>query len=73
VFITMPWQPYLITALAAFTGEIVEGFVIDSDHWRHFYLLIGMIWGLSIATMNAMQRGTPGPAHWGRMPNVRSY
>jgi hypothetical protein len=73
VFIAMPWQPYLITALAAFAGEIVEGFVIDSDHWRHFYLLLGLIWGLSIATMNAMQRGTPVPANWGRMPNARGY
>jgi len=45
-----PWQPYVITALAAFVGEMVEGFVIDTDHWRHFYLLLGMIWGLSAAT-----------------------
>jgi hypothetical protein len=45
-----PWQPYLITAVAAFVGEMAEGFVIDTDHWRHFYLLLGMIWGLSAAT-----------------------
>jgi hypothetical protein len=19
--------------------------VIDTDHWRHFYLLLGLIWG----------------------------
>jgi hypothetical protein len=45
-----PWQPYLITAVAAFIGEMAEGFVIDTDHWRHFFLLLGMIWGLSAAT-----------------------
>ena len=45
-----PWQPYLITAFAAFVGEVAEGFVIDTDHWRHFYLLLGMVWGLAAAT-----------------------
>jgi hypothetical protein len=50
VFVTTPWQPYLITALSAFTGEVAEGFIIDSDHWRHLFLLIGIIWGLWAAT-----------------------
>ena len=45
-----PWQPYLIAAVAAFVGEVAEGFVIDTDHWRHFFLLLGMIWGLASAT-----------------------
>jgi O-antigen ligase/polysaccharide polymerase Wzy-like membrane protein len=52
VLIRTPWQPYLITALAAFVGEIAEGFVIDTDHWRHFFLLLGMIWGLAAATFH---------------------
>lgn len=51
VFLRTPWQPYLITALAAFVGEVVEGFVIDTDHWRHFFLLLGIIWGLGAATV----------------------
>jgi hypothetical protein len=46
-----PWQPYLITAVATFAGEMAEGVVIDTDHWRHFYLLLGMIWGLAAATL----------------------
>ena len=50
VFVATPWQSYVITALAAFTGEVLEGAVIDSDHWRHFYLLLGTIWGLYAAT-----------------------
>jgi hypothetical protein len=48
-----PWQPYAVTAVAAFIGEVVEGMVIDTDHWRHFFLLLGMIWGLAAATRNA--------------------
>jgi len=46
-----PWQPYLISAVAAFVGEMAEGFVIDTDHWRHFYLLLGMVWGLAAVTL----------------------
>ena len=52
VFVRTPWQPYLICAFAAFVGEMLEGFVIDTDHWRHFFLLLGMIWGLAAATFN---------------------
>jgi len=52
-----PWQPYLITAVATFAGEMAEGIVIDTDHWRHFYLLLGMIWGLAAATLR--QRARP--------------
>ena len=48
-----PWQPYFIAALATYTGVALEGFVIDTDHWRHYYLLMGIIWGLAIATLNA--------------------
>jgi hypothetical protein len=49
-FIRTPWQAYTITAYAAFVGEVAEGFVIDTDHWRHFFLLLGMVWGLAAAT-----------------------
>jgi hypothetical protein len=55
-FIRTPWQPYLITAFGAFVGEMAEGPVIDTDHWRHFFLLLGAVWGLYAATMR--QRDT---------------
>lgn len=57
VFVRTPWQSYLIIALAAFVGEVLEGFVIDTDHWRHFFLLLGMIWGLSAATIKHTRPG----------------
>ena len=40
-----PWQPYVLCAYVVFIGHIWLGTVIDIDHWRHLYLLIGMIWG----------------------------
>jgi hypothetical protein len=63
VLVRTPWQPYLIAAFSAFVGEVLEGFVIDTDHWRHFYLLLGMIWGLAAATLN--QRQGPSAAYSG--------
>ena len=47
-----PWQNYLIAAYAAFVGEAVEGMIVDTDHWRHFFLMLGLIWGLTAATIN---------------------
>ena len=47
-----PWQQYQIAALAAYTGVAFEGFVIDTDHWRSYYLALGLVWGLAIATLN---------------------
>jgi hypothetical protein len=56
VLISTPWQYYLLAAYAAFVGEVVEGFVVDTDHWRHFFLLLGLIWGLTAATINSCRR-----------------
>ena len=41
-------QPLFVIALAAFIGNVIEGFVIDIDHWRHFYLLMAIVWGLML-------------------------
>lgn len=40
-----PWQPFLMIAWIAIMGHTLIGFVIDTDHWRHFYLLLGIVWG----------------------------
>ena len=51
-FVRSPWQFSLAAACAAFVGNMFESFIIDSDHWRHFFLFLGIIWGLSAATIN---------------------
>ncbi len=56
ILVPTPWQPYLICTFATFVGEVLEGFVIDTDHWRHFFLLLGMIWGLGAATVRYRRR-----------------
>ncbi|MCD2181262.1 O-antigen ligase family protein [Rhizobium sp. GN54] len=45
LLLNRPWQPYLMIAYIAFIGHTAIGFVIDTDHWRHFYLIVGIIWG----------------------------
>jgi hypothetical protein len=60
VLVRSPWQYYLIAAYAVFVGELVEGMIVDTDHWRHFFLMVGLIWGLAAATQNAAWRAGQG-------------
>jgi O-antigen ligase len=52
-------QPLLIVTWSCFLAVVIEGFLIDTDHWRHFFLLVGMIWGLG-ETARAPQTVTVG-------------
>jgi hypothetical protein len=56
LLVRTPWQPFLIATYASFIGALPIAFVIDTDHWRHYYLQVAIIWGLSIATINLRQR-----------------
>ena len=40
-----PWQPFLMISWIVILGHCMIGNVIDTDHWRHFYLLLGVVWG----------------------------
>jgi len=56
-----PLPGVLIAAIGAFTGHALEGLLIDSNHWRHIYVLVGIIWGLSIAAETRRYRPVPAP------------
>jgi hypothetical protein len=45
-----PWQPIYHAVYVAFIGIVIEGIIIDSDHWRHYFLILGVLWGLIAAT-----------------------
>lgn len=49
--------------VAAFIGMAFEGVVVDTDHWRHFYLIMAMIWGTALAA--------PYPRHVASRPVYR--
>jgi len=50
-------QGPLLVATAAFLGLAVEGFIIDSDHWRHFFIVSAMVWGLAGARLPEVDAG----------------
>jgi hypothetical protein len=49
VFVRSPWQQTAIVVFAAYFGVATESFIIDTDHWRHTFLLMGVLWGLIAA------------------------
>jgi hypothetical protein len=44
-----PLQGHAIVIWSVLFVEILQGFQIDTDHWRHFWLMTGLIWGLFAA------------------------
>jgi len=44
-----PWQQAYFALFAAFLVTVGESFIIDTDHWRHFFLMLGAVWGVFVA------------------------
>ncbi len=49
VFAPVPWQRAYLAIFAAFLGTVGESFIIDTDHWRHFWMMLGTMWGMFVA------------------------
>ena len=45
LFNNRPWRVYFQIAYVVFTSHLLLGWIIDVDHWRHVYLMLGIIWG----------------------------
>ena len=45
-----PWQNYAIVVFCPLFSTILQGVQIDTDHWRHFYWMLGLMWGLFAAS-----------------------
>jgi hypothetical protein len=41
-----PEQPYVIAIWSVLFIQFFQGLQIDTDHWRHWFMMLGMIWGL---------------------------
>jgi hypothetical protein len=63
IFVPSPWQATYHAVYVTFLGTAVESAIIDSDHWRHYYLLIGVMWGLMAASRSFAREARPGFAH----------
>ena len=61
-------RPALIVVYGCVVGNLVESLFVDTLHWRHLFLLLGMQWGLmAVVQREQLARGraepAPGPAH----------
>jgi O-antigen ligase len=43
-----------LVVFATFAATVFEGVIVDTDHWRHFYLLMAIIWGSMAASPYAV-------------------
>jgi hypothetical protein len=48
VLVPTPWRPTYQAVYAAFLGAAAESVIIDIDHWRHYFLILGVLWGLIV-------------------------
>jgi hypothetical protein len=75
-----PFQNFALVVWPALMAFLLQGVQIDIDHWRHVYLMLGMIWGMEAARMRwshtlrqrppATAAAAPSPA--GRRPQISS-
>jgi hypothetical protein len=63
VFKRTPFQRDAIAIWSCFFFLMLQGVQIDTDHWRHFYLQLGLTWGLMLASLRylAAARASQGP------------
>jgi O-antigen ligase len=56
-----PMRLYLIPLVATFLPLAIEAAIIDVDHWRHFFLIGGLIWGVTAGywTSRPVRRAAP--------------
>lgn len=55
MFKSGPLKPIIQISYIVFLGHIVIGTVIDIDHWRHVFLLFGLLWGAIAADSRRTQ------------------
>lgn len=49
IFLRVPWQRTYLAIFTAFLGTVAEAFIIDVDHWRHFWMMLGTMWAMFAA------------------------
>jgi O-antigen ligase/polysaccharide polymerase Wzy-like membrane protein len=59
VFVATPWRASYIALYATFVAETSESYIIDVQHWRHYFLIMGVLWGLVIAAAAARRKVRP--------------
>ncbi|MBB5047999.1 hypothetical protein HNR60_002758 [Rhodopseudomonas rhenobacensis] len=55
VFVRTPWQKAYILVISTLVVTLLESFIIDTDHWRHYFMLLGLTWGLAVVSSGYRQ------------------
>jgi O-Antigen ligase len=66
VFRRSPLQRHVVAVWSCLFPQMAQGIQIDSDHWRHLFLLFGCLYGLAGATaapQSVSARGRSPPVH----------
>jgi len=61
LFVRVPWQRSYIAIFAAFLGTVGESFIIDTDHWRHFFMMLGTMWAMFAAAQSHFAQESRSP------------
>ena len=61
-FTSSPFQGLMIVTVSSYIGVVGEGFIVDTDHWRHFFLLVAAVWGLFLALPKTQSAELPSKA-----------
>jgi O-Antigen ligase len=56
VFTRSPFQGYAILIFSCLVAVTFQGIQIDEEHWRHYYWMIGMMWGVFAAIVHSTRR-----------------
>lgn len=59
VFQRSPRQNHAIALWSVLFVTILQGIQIDTDHWRHLYLMLGLVWGLAALPTPAGEQAQP--------------
>ncbi|MEO9168466.1 MAG: hypothetical protein ABI230_08695 [Aestuariivirga sp.] len=57
VFTRSPYQAFAIPVVTSFIAMTIQSLQIDIEHWRHWFWMMGLIWGLFAATQNYLSKG----------------
>lgn len=55
----LPTRHLFLVLYSTFVGLSLENLLVDTDHWRHFYVLLGMIWGVMSMQEARVHSGPP--------------
>jgi len=56
ILVRSPYRQLAQVAWPVLFALLLQGFQIDIDHWRHIFILFGMIWGFEASRIRCLER-----------------